>query len=195
MIQNNTIYGNTALYKGGGLNLSSATIRNCIFWANSAPMDLQLSASSIPSYSCIEDWLGGGTKNITSNPAFSHPPTLDFHLNAGSDCIDSGQLINFPPVSDDFEDDARPHNSSSDPTPRGDGSDYDIGADEATHQPDAPSPTITPTYTPDPDGPTDTFTPTEIPSRLPLPRHPTGPTPTYTNTETPSFRHGLSHRH
>jgi parallel beta-helix repeat protein len=51
---------------------------------------------------------------------------LDYHLQVTSPCIDSGCLITG--LTEDFEGDPRPFDGTSEP--RGDGSDYDIGADE-----------------------------------------------------------------
>ena len=57
---------------------------------------------------------------------FAGPAKDNFHLTASSPCIDAG--CNVPDLSFDFEGDARPYDAVSEP--RGDGSDFDIGADE-----------------------------------------------------------------
>jgi hypothetical protein len=127
-IQNNTIWGNSASSYGGGLYDCNATIENCIVWQNSALTvdSAQLDYCSLPSYSCIQDWTGGGTGNIEADPQLVGPANGDFHLQATSPCIDAGCLI--AGLTQDFEGDPRPYDGTSEP--RGDGSDYDIGADE-----------------------------------------------------------------
>jgi len=54
---------------------------------------------------------------------------FDYHLQSTSPCIDAGCLISG--LTEDFEGDPRPFNGTS--QIRGDGSDYDIGADEYNH--------------------------------------------------------------
>ncbi|MDP2895660.1 MAG: DUF5011 domain-containing protein [bacterium] len=72
-LTNNSIIANAATSAtggGGGLRLCPGTVKNCIIWGNSANTDPQISDSSTPTYSCIEDWTGGGTGNTSSNPSF-----------------------------------------------------------------------------------------------------------------------------
>ena len=69
-IQNNTVTGNSAGVFGGGLFRCEATIVNCIIWGNTAPNGPQLYQGSTPSYSCIQDWTGGGEGNISGDPLF-----------------------------------------------------------------------------------------------------------------------------
>ncbi|MCX7767377.1 MAG: hypothetical protein N2246_11795, partial [Candidatus Sumerlaeia bacterium] len=97
-------------------------------------------------YSCIQDWTEGGTGNISLNPRLSDPEQGDFHLLADSPCIDAGCFI--PGLTTDFEGDARPVDVVSEP--RGDGSNYDIGADEFVISP-TPIPTPTPVTRSQPD--------------------------------------------
>jgi hypothetical protein len=126
-IDNNTIYGNSAEY-GGGLAFCIAPARNCIIWQNEAPFGAQLYDCLVPYYSCIQDWTGGGIGNIADDPQLVNPASGDFHLESVSPCIDAGaDLIE---LFDDFEGDPRGYDGTS--VPRGDGSDYDIGADEFT---------------------------------------------------------------
>jgi hypothetical protein len=54
------------------------------------------------------------------------PANGDFHLQPASPCIDAG--CNVSGLAVDFEGDARPYDGTL--NPRGDGSDFDIGADE-----------------------------------------------------------------
>jgi hypothetical protein len=126
-IQNNLIAGNTAGYSGGGLFVCGGTIRdntivgnaarngnggalyscrgaitNCVIWANTATgAETQLSDSSVPTYSCIQFWTGGGEGNIVKDPRFADPngpdddPATfednDYHLDDRSPCIDTGK--------------------------------------------------------------------------------------------------------
>ncbi len=126
-ILNNTIYGNSALANGGGLYNCDAIIKNCIIWQNNAPSGPQLHDNcSTPSYSCIQDWTGGGIGDISDNPELVDPANGDFHLKTTSPCIDAGAYI--ADLPEDFEGNPRPWDGTSEP--RGDGSDFDIGADE-----------------------------------------------------------------
>ena len=89
-IQNNTIYGNLAGSVGGGLFECSFTIRNCIIWGNRSVRTTQLEDSSVPTYSCIENWAAGGEGNVRFNPHFVDVENGDFHLKSWSPCIDAG---------------------------------------------------------------------------------------------------------
>jgi hypothetical protein len=124
-IQNNIISRNSAMFGGGLFWCNPAIIRNCIIWRNDAVENPQLDTCSIPSYSCIEDWTGGGTGNIADNPQLANPDNGDFRLLPTSPCIDAGGTVT---LAEDFEGDPRPWDGTSEP--RGDGSDFDIGADE-----------------------------------------------------------------
>ncbi|MDP2897122.1 MAG: right-handed parallel beta-helix repeat-containing protein, partial [bacterium] len=86
VIRGNTISDNSAYY-GGGLSRCNRTIQNCIIWGNTAP---QLNASSIPTYSCIQDWTGVGERNIASEPQFLDLHAGDYRLQEDSPCIDAG---------------------------------------------------------------------------------------------------------
>ena len=128
-IRNNTIVGNWTKYNGGGLYDCSGTLVNCIIWGNSADGDGdQVYDCSTPLYSCIQGWTAGGTGNISANPRFDTGG--DYRLLPDSPCIDAGSYI--VDLIEDFEGEPRGWDAS--PEPRGDGSDYDIGADE--HIPD-----------------------------------------------------------
>ncbi len=139
-IQNNTIWGNAGQY--GGLYGCKGYIRNCIIWLNSS----QLYDCATPSFSCIQNWTGGGIRNISSDPLLVDPGNGDFHLQPNSPCIDAGRYIDG--LIEDFEDDLRPYDGTSEP--RGDGSDFDIGADEFSGTAPTPTPSPTPTATPSP---------------------------------------------
>ncbi len=90
VIQNNTVTGNSAGEEGGGLDYCKGTIVNCIIWGNTAPNGPQLYDSIDPSYSCIQDWAGGGEGNITDDPQLFDSENGDFRLAPSSPCIDAG---------------------------------------------------------------------------------------------------------
>jgi hypothetical protein len=123
-IVNNTIVGNSANF-GGGLSSCPGTIRNNIIWGNSGS-EPQMKDSSTPSYSCIQGWSGGETTNIALDPQFVDPAHGDYHLRGISPCIDAGGTVT---LTRDFEGDPRPFDWPH--FARGDGSNLDIGADEA----------------------------------------------------------------
>ena len=125
-IQNNTVSSNTAGGSGGGLYRCDGTIRNSIIWQNTASAGAQLYGGLTPSYSCIQDWPGGGKGNTSEDPQLVDPANGDFHLLPSSPCIDAGGTVS---LTVDFDGDPRPIDSID--LLRGDGSDFDIGADEA----------------------------------------------------------------
>lgn len=107
-IYDNTVTGNCARVAGGGIYYCKGTIRNCIVWSNLAPIGPQIDESSVPSYSCLHGWTGGGQGNINTDPQFvvsgywqdnGTPYYLyddvwiegDYHLLPGSPCIDKGK--------------------------------------------------------------------------------------------------------
>ncbi len=135
-ILNNTIWANTAEY-GGGLAVSSGDIKNCIVWGNAASEGAQVYEFCDPyigsgdiAFSCVQDWTDGGEGNITGNPLLADPDNGDFHLLPDSPCVDAGCLLDG--LIEDFEHELRGYDGFA--GPRGDGSDYDIGADEFTGQ-------------------------------------------------------------
>jgi len=111
LILNCTIAFNHAKDTGGGLSGCDATIKNCIIWGNTSGSDgAQLYDSSVPTYSCIQDWTGGGLGNISDDPLFAASDHNDFHVlseagrwgpssgdwvtDAGtSPCIDAGDPL------------------------------------------------------------------------------------------------------
>lgn len=111
------------------MHSSSPTVTNCIFWNNpsafGAEIYLSTGATLTVSYSdvmggeagvfvepdCTLNWLEG---NINSDPLFALG--LDYHLGAGSPCIDTGIDTG---IYTDIDGDARPQ-----------GAGFDMGADE-----------------------------------------------------------------
>ena len=108
---------------GGAIynSYSSPTVINSIFW-NNTPNN---KPSEILTYSNTDGgWQGEG--NINIYPQFVDPENGDYHLLPTSPCIDAGQYIDG--LTEDFEGDFRPYDGTLEL--RGDGSDFDIGADE-----------------------------------------------------------------
>ncbi len=124
---NCTISDNTAMaffgdQFGGGIYFgydSVVEMQNCILWAD-WPEEIYYTSSPFPSiiYSDVEGgWFGEG--NIDADPLFADPLNGDYHLTAGSPCIDTGTSVGMP--RSDFEGDSRPQ-----------GEGCDMGADEYT---------------------------------------------------------------
>jgi hypothetical protein len=93
VIHNNVIVGNKAL-TGGGLCSCEGSMVNCVIWGNTASTSSQIElhdSLKTPVYSCIQDWTGGGEGNISADPLFVDAAGNDFHLAAGSPCIDAGR--------------------------------------------------------------------------------------------------------
>ena len=138
-IYNNTIYGNLSEGEGPALCDCWGRIWNNIVWGNrvigqEAPVPPQLLDCREPTYCCIEAWRGGGRGNLADDPRLQSPEEGDFHLTADSPCIDAGDYIN--PIAPDLEGDVRPMNGIL--SPRGNGSEIDIGADEFPGDPIPP---------------------------------------------------------
>jgi len=90
-ILNNTIYGNSSNLAAAGIYNCLGAIANCILWENKAGgVASQIGTASIPSFSCIQDWTGGGTGNINADPSLAGPNSGDYRLSPGSPCIDTG---------------------------------------------------------------------------------------------------------
>ena len=110
VLTNCTFWGNTATSGGGMLNdaTSAPVLTNCILWGDTAgglPSEIA-GGSPVVSYSDVQ---GGypGTGNIDADPLFLNPSAGDYHLGAGSPCIDVGYNA-APSLPDlDFEGDGR----------------------------------------------------------------------------------------
>ena len=114
-IVNCTIVDNIASDGTGGIYACDGTTTNCIIWGNLGITYDQLENSSIPTYSCIQDWPRGGTGNISTDPEFIDPCSLNYHLQPWSPCIDAG--TNSPPAglpSEDLEGTLRPIDGDND---------------------------------------------------------------------------------
>ncbi len=101
---NNTIYNNTGTGIRVEFTSSPCEAKNNIVYSNGTDIN------------DIDTTLVQAT-NLTTDPDFVDAGAADFHLNTGSDAIDTGTTL--AAVPDDFDDVARPQNSV-----------YDIGAYE-----------------------------------------------------------------
>jgi len=112
-IVNNTIADNP----GEGIAADAAsnpTIVNAILWGNGDDL-----VNATATYSDIEDG-DIGTGNISADPLFVNPEGGDYHLRAGSPCVDAGDPAGVPRAPpDDMDGELRPY-----------GAGVDIGADE-----------------------------------------------------------------
>jgi len=102
VLENNTIYGNTATVYAGALNTQRPyEITNCIIWGNSSPQFYGGDATI--NYSALEETYTNGINNIYDNPQFLD--TTYFLLSDTSKCIDAG---NPDPMYNDVEDPLNP---------------------------------------------------------------------------------------
>ncbi len=116
--------GNATEGKGGGMFVQLngiADVANCIFWDNSAPEGAQIGGDSYSeitvSYSdvlgseegvycasCTLNWKSG---NIDADPLFVDDEAGDYHLSAGSPCIDAGNNWCVPVDASDYDEDGK----------------------------------------------------------------------------------------
>lgn len=129
-ITNCTIVYNHSGDDGGGLCYCNATITNSIIWGNTANSfgdQLYVYGGSTPTYSCIQNWTGGGTGNIINNLLFADSNNGDYHLQSEygrwdpnmlewvydpdtSPCIDAGTPYDTTPSDpDDWQNELWPH--------------------------------------------------------------------------------------
>jgi predicted outer membrane repeat protein len=128
-IANSTFYNNSTHYQvnGGGAIynfLATTVIVNSILWGNTATVGPQVYSLYSPNTTithCDIDQPGfeSGNGNIRRGPFWANPEAGDFHLNAGSPCIDAGTLDSLGLPELDFEG-----------SPRVSGASVDIGAYE-----------------------------------------------------------------
>jgi nitrous oxidase accessory protein NosD len=148
-ITNCTITGNSANSrksyggKGGGIWCglhSLLTVFNSILWGNTASFEgdeVYLSADSVSVDISYSDTNAAGLEGLgtitmsdnldNADPLFvddtnADPLLRDYHLTAGSPCIDAGTATAAPPPSDDIDGDVRPAS----------GTRVDMGADETS---------------------------------------------------------------
>jgi PKD domain-containing protein len=99
-VNNCTISGNAASSAGGGLSSvgfaagSFLTASNCIVTGNNAPTnanyDAGFSSEMTLNYCCTAPLPANGVGNFNFDPRFANPAAGDFHLAAGSPCINAG---------------------------------------------------------------------------------------------------------
>jgi hypothetical protein len=90
-IESNTVSHNRGVTSGGGLSDCSGTIRNCIIWGNTAPEGPEIWASSGPANSRVGGADPGFVDADGPDDNASTWEDNDYHLTAGSPCVDKGR--------------------------------------------------------------------------------------------------------
>lgn len=94
-IRHCTVVGNVCenAVRGNGLQvegLSTVRVSNCIFWSNAADdFSVDQTSTLSVSYTCSQEAMAG-TGNLSSDPRFVNAAGDNYHLAAGSPCIDAG---------------------------------------------------------------------------------------------------------
>lgn len=122
-IVNNTIWSNHNFGVSYMLEQCRGVIRDNIIDGEAHAV---AGTCSSPTYCAMPGWPSGGLANLTADPRLADPAHGDFHLLPDSPCIDAGMFI--PGLLRDIDGEARGLDSTT--TLRGDGSHFDIGADE-----------------------------------------------------------------
>ena len=105
-VLNSCTFADNQAVAGGGFGGHSGVtpnVKNCIFWGNSSPQ-IERGGTSI-SYCDIQGGYAWGSGNIDADPLFFDPEGGDYHLTAGSPCIDAGAAGGAPET--DLEGDLR----------------------------------------------------------------------------------------
>lgn len=127
-IQSNTIYANSAVTQGLAVAECVVVIKNSIIWEPGKFSISLIYNSSTPEYCCIRAWTGGGTGNFTTSPGFIDETNLNLHIKPNSSCVDSGGYIGLADA--DVDGNIKPTIETN--APRGDGTHFDVGADESS---------------------------------------------------------------
>ncbi len=87
-LNNCTLAGNSASDGGGALCVSGGTLNNCIVYFNTPGANQNLRGSYTANDTCSPGLSGSG--NIANDPQFVDKDAGDYHLRAGSPCVDTG---------------------------------------------------------------------------------------------------------
>ncbi|OGO23359.1 MAG: hypothetical protein A2144_12870 [Chloroflexi bacterium RBG_16_50_9] len=125
LITNCTLSRNSGTDGVGGMDNqqdSSPKVINSIFWNNNGEISNDGTSTAIITYSDVQGgYIGEG--NISSDPMFVDPARGNYHLKAGSPCVDAGTNTGAP--STDIDGNPRPIDGNYDSLAVA-----DIGADE-----------------------------------------------------------------
>ncbi|MEW6747033.1 MAG: right-handed parallel beta-helix repeat-containing protein [Planctomycetota bacterium] len=131
-LSNNTIVGNGAGYRGGGIECgtSPAPVTNTILWDNWAPRGSQLGfdiyrGSALEVNHCDVEGGWTGETNLDADPLFAAAEDKGCRLSAASPCIDAGSAEISALLAADLEGDPRCWSPSGAPSAI-----VDIGCDE-----------------------------------------------------------------
>ena len=134
VLVNNTINGNTAANSSSGIYVASGspltvTLANNIVvastsqvavecastWSSSSPVfdDNDFYSATGSAYTGVCN-LSSGSSNISVEPLFANPSSLDFHLSTGSPAIDAGGPTPIPLPTTDFDGNPRVVNGTVD---------------------------------------------------------------------------------
>jgi len=104
---NCTMSMNSAVGAGGIFNDGGGcSLLNCIVWGNQNSTQIFPPGSTDANYSCVQDYSGTGTGNISADPLFVDPTGPDgtvgtedddFRIGSGSPCLDTGDNSSLPP--------------------------------------------------------------------------------------------------
>lgn len=138
VVTNCTFAGNS----GGAMfnfNNSSPVVTNCIFWNGGSEISSMSSSVPTVSYCDIQGgYTGVGSDNVDADPLFADADGGDFHLQAGSPCVDTGNNGAVPiGIATDLDGQQRIADGDGDATAT-----VDMGAYELTDQPAQEKPTI-----------------------------------------------------
>jgi hypothetical protein len=104
-VANCTFTGNSSSSGSGMRNANgSPTVTNCILWGDNGTEIYTASGTPVVTYCDVQ---GGysGTGNIDGDPLFVDRVNGDYHLSAGSPCIDAADNDGMPPDTLDLDDD------------------------------------------------------------------------------------------